>query len=134
MREKFKSINKYDDKKKENPLSTFWEWKGCSFEQTWIPFAQRCFVQNLVEIGPVVLNKIFNIFIWTNLNFLHLRMLCAMFGWNWPSGSGEELRFLIYVYVFWLFCNYLPLEKGIVLLLKKLELPFLKFHCIFYIS
>ena len=29
-------------------------------------------------------------FIWTNLNPLYLRMLCAKFGWNWPSGSGEE--------------------------------------------
>ena len=29
-------------------------------------------------------------FIWTNLNPLHPRMLCAKFGWNWPSGSGEE--------------------------------------------
>ena len=28
--------------------------------------------------------------IWTNLNPLHPRMLCAKFGWNWPSGSGEE--------------------------------------------
>ena len=28
--------------------------------------------------------------IWTNLNPLHPRMLCTMFGWNWPSGSGEE--------------------------------------------
>ena len=28
--------------------------------------------------------------IWTNLNLLHPRMLCAKFGWNWPSGSGEE--------------------------------------------
>ena len=28
--------------------------------------------------------------IWTNLNFLHLRLLCAKFGWNWPSGCGEE--------------------------------------------
>ena len=26
-------------------------------------------------------------FVWTNLNFLHPRMLCAKFGWNWPSGS-----------------------------------------------
>ena len=25
-----------------------------------------------------------------NLNPLHPRMLCAKFGWNWPSGSGEE--------------------------------------------
>ena len=30
------------------------------------------------------------LFIWTNLNPLHPRMLCAKFDWNWPSGSGEE--------------------------------------------
>ena len=29
-------------------------------------------------------------FIWTNLNPLYQRMLCAKFGLNWPSGSGEE--------------------------------------------
>ena len=29
-------------------------------------------------------------FILKNLNPLHPRMLCAKFGWNWPSGSGEE--------------------------------------------
>ena len=29
-------------------------------------------------------------FIWTDLNPLHPRMLCAKFGWNWPSGSEEE--------------------------------------------
>ena len=29
-------------------------------------------------------------FIWTNLDPLHQRILCAKFGWNWPSGSGEE--------------------------------------------
>ena len=29
-------------------------------------------------------------FIWTNLNPLHPRMLCAKIGWNWPSGSEEE--------------------------------------------
>ena len=29
-------------------------------------------------------------FIWTNLNPLDPRMLCAKFGWNWHSGSGEE--------------------------------------------
>ena len=28
-------------------------------------------------------------FIWTNLNPHHPRMLCAKFGWNWPSGSGK---------------------------------------------
>ena len=28
-------------------------------------------------------------FILTNLNPLHPGILCAKFGWNWPSGSGE---------------------------------------------
>ena len=27
-----------------------------------------------------------------NLNPLHPRMLCAKFGWNWPSGSREEYK------------------------------------------
>ena len=29
-------------------------------------------------------------FIWRILNPLHPRMHCAKFGWNWPSGSGED--------------------------------------------
>ena len=32
------------------------------------------------------------LFIWTNLNPLHPRMLCAKFGWNWLSGSEEEVE------------------------------------------
>ena len=40
-------------------------WHGSSFEQTWIPFTQRCFVSSLVEIGPVVLEKkIFKFFMY----------------------------------------------------------------------
>ena len=31
--------------------------RGLSFEQTWIPFTQGCFVLSLVEIGSVVLEK-----------------------------------------------------------------------------
>ena len=61
-------------------------------------------------------------FIWTNLNPLHPRMLCAKFGWNWLSGSGEE-DFLILSMFFPYFCNYLPLEKGGALHLNKLESP-----------
>ena len=33
---------------------------------------------------------IYCLFIWTNLNPHHPRMLCANFGWNWPSGSRED--------------------------------------------
>ena len=41
-----------------------------------------------------------------NLNFLHPRMLCAMFGWNWLSGSwGKKI-----VDVFSIFRYYLPLK------------------------
>ena len=67
---------------------------------------QGWFVLSLFEIGPVVLEKkIFKFvnvflqfcnyfplgigcagpFIWTNLNPLHPRMFCAMFGWNLRS-------------------------------------------------
>ena len=65
---------------------------------------------SLVENGPVVLEKkIFEFSLMyfcyfviistlkrgeslhlNNLNPLYLLMLCAKFGWNWSSGSGEE--------------------------------------------
>ena len=66
--------------------------------------------------------RIYWFFIWTNLNPLHPRMLCANFGWNWLSGSGEE-DFFNFVNVFSLFRYYLPLEKGGALHLNKLESP-----------
>ena len=37
------------------------KWRDPSFEQTWIPTTQQCFVQSLVEIGPVVLEKAKNV-------------------------------------------------------------------------
>ena len=43
-------------------------------------------------------------FMWTNLNSLHPRMLCAQFGWNWPKGSWEE-EFLNFFNVFSIFRN-----------------------------
>ena len=46
-------------------------------------------------------------------------MLCAKFNLNWTSGSGED--FLNFIYVFSIFCNYLPLEKDVTLHLNKLE-------------
>ena len=49
-------------------------------------------------------------FIWTNLNLLHPRMLCAKFGWNWLSGSGEE-DFLISSMYFHYFVIISPQKK-----------------------
>ena len=55
----FKSTNTYDyvitliKRIKKKTLLTSWESIGSSFEQTWIPFTQGCFVPSFVEIGPV---------------------------------------------------------------------------------
>ena len=38
-------------------LSSLGKGRGPSFEQTWISFTQGCFVPSLVEIGPVLLEK-----------------------------------------------------------------------------
>ena len=32
-------------------------------------------------------------FIWTILNILNAKMLCASFGWSWPSGSEKIFKF-----------------------------------------
>ena len=74
-------------------------------------FTQRYFVPGLVEIGPVVLEKICKVFqcIFTILYYLlsesgvvlpltklefplpkDSKMLCGKFGWNWSCASGEE--------------------------------------------
>ena len=60
-------------------------------------------------------------FIWTNLNPLHPRMLCAKFGWNWPSGFWRRGLFFNSVNVFSLFRNYLPLGKDKALHFNKPE-------------
>ena len=62
-----------------------WDWLSGSGEEDFlvssIYFRYFVFISPWKRAGP---------FIWTNLNSLHPRMLCAKFGWNWPSGSGEE--------------------------------------------
>ena len=55
LRKQFKSL--YHNVDSENKEKTLWEFIGSSFEQTWISFTQGCFVQSLVEIGPVVLEE-----------------------------------------------------------------------------
>ena len=42
-----------------------WKRGGPSFEQTWIPFTLGCFLPNLVEIGPVSLEKIHLLIGWS---------------------------------------------------------------------
>ena len=87
-------------------IISHWKRAGSSFEQTWIP--SKCVI-SLVKIGDMVLVEIFLIvsiyfhyffitspwkkvwpFIWSILNPLHPRKLCAKFNWNWASGFGED--------------------------------------------
>ena len=62
-----------------------WNWLSASGEDDFLILSMyfHCslIISTWKRMGP---------FIWTNLNPLHPRILCAKFGWNWPSGSGEE--------------------------------------------
>ena len=62
-----------------------WNWLSGSWEEEFLIssmyFRYVLIIYSWKQAGP---------FIWTNLNPLHPRILCAKFGWNWPSGSGEE--------------------------------------------
>ena len=118
-----------------------WERAGPSFEQTWILFSTGSFVPCLVETGSVLVQKkilnsvnLFLLFlkylplgmgralIWTNLNPLHPRKGCVKIVWKLVQWFLRR-RFLNYMYinVFLLFRNYLPLERGRALHLNKLE-------------
>ena len=62
LRNQFKSTHDYIIsliKRRKYPLFSLWKLKGycSSFDQTWIPFTQGCFVPSLIEIGPVILEK-----------------------------------------------------------------------------
>ena len=98
LRKQFKSINTYD------------------YIINWLKGRKKPIINFII---------IYCFSIWRNLNPPHQRMLCAKIGLNWLNGYGEE-DFLIFVNVFSLFCNYLPLEKGRDLYLNKLESPSLK--------
>ena len=61
LRGQFNSINTYDyiitliKRRKKNII--YLMRIVISFEETWIPLTLGCYVQRLVEIGPVVLKK-----------------------------------------------------------------------------
>ena len=130
-------------------IITLWELNGSSFDQTWIPYTQRCFVPNLVEIGPAVLEKkilnFVNVF-WNSLfrNYLPLEKGKALDLNKLESSSPKDAlcqvwlklaqrfwrnRFLNFVNVFLLFRNYLPLEKGGPFICTKLNPHHPRMHC-----
>ena len=145
LRNQFKSKNTFA-KSYDYIITLNWRGKTRSlslFVKPWVSFIKWCFVPSFVDIGSVVLEKIFKFrqwifaisllsplgkglgplfvknlnnwrkflnfvnvfslfrkyfplenewpFIWTNLFPLYTRMLWAKFGYNWPSGSWEEV-------------------------------------------
>ena len=97
-------------KRRKKSLFTWLELNGSSFESTWIPLTPRMlvakfgwnwpsgsgeenfFISSMYFCYFLIIStwKRTGPFIWTNLNPIHQRMLCAKFGWNWPRGSGED--------------------------------------------
>ena len=143
LRKQFKSIIITLIKRRKKKLLILWEFIFSSFEETWIPFIQGCFVLRLIEISSVVLEKrIFIIssmyfryfviisawkrvgpFIWTNLHPLHpLECFVPSLVEIGPQWFLRR-RFFNFVNVFSLIRNYLPLEKGGALHLNKLKSP-----------
>ena len=102
---------------------------GPSFVQTRIPFTQGCFVPSLVKLAQWFWRRIFLEissmyfpyfviispwkwgwpFIWTNLSLLYpsfVPRLVELARWFWRG------RFLNFINVFSLYCDYFPMEMG----------------------
>ena len=127
LRNQFKSINTLHQTNgyiitlirsgKKNVIS-FLRIECSIFVNPWVPFTH--FLPSLVEIGLVVLKKktlnfisVFSLFLydlplgkgsapsfeqfWIPFT-LYPGMLCAKFGWNWLSGSGEEIFLILSIY------------------------------------
>ena len=94
-----------------------WNWPSGSGEEEFL--ISSMYFRYFVIISPW---KRAGPFIWTNLNPLHPRMLCAKFGWNWPSGSGEE-DFLISSMYFRYFVIISPWKRSGPIIRTKLNQP-----------
>ena len=115
----------------------FWELNWPFIAKTWVLFTLGCFVPSLIEIEPVVLEKIFKFrqYVFTilllspfwkedwNSNSLHPRMHWSRFGWNCPMFLKKMNFKVVNQYMYLLFSYYLPFKKSVVLHLNKVEFP-----------
>ena len=100
-----------------------WNWLSGSGEEDFL--ISSVYFHYFIIISPW---KRAGPFIWTNLNPLHLRMLCAKFGWNWPNGSGEE-DFLILSMYFHYFIIISPWKRAGPFTWKKFNPLHLRMLC-----
>ena len=128
-------------KRWKTPLLSLRELNVSSFQQTWILFTQGCFVPSLVEIGQVVLERIFKfrqcIFAISQLSPLVKGRVPSLNKFESPSSEDAfcqvwlklaqwfwRRRFFNFVNVCWIFRNYLPLVKGLGPSFEQTWMPF----------
>ena len=114
---KFQPINRFAQsytitlikRERKNPLHPFWEINGPLFCLKLSPLYPRMLCAKFRRNWPsgsedlkVSSNMYFRYFVimspwgrtcpfvWTNLNSIHLRMVCAKFCWNWTSGFRDS--------------------------------------------
>ena len=69
-----------------------------ALSQVWLKLAQwfwrRRFLKVVNSFFPPIISPLGKAwsFIWINWNPLHPGILCAKFGWDWSSGSGEKTK------------------------------------------
>ena len=90
-----------------------WKRTGFFIRTNLNPLHPSMLCASFVEIGPVVLEKTFNFRQCIFVNDL-CKVWLKLAQWFWRRRSIQ------FVNVFWLFPNYLPLEKGRTLYLNKL--------------
>ena len=79
-------------------------------------------VVNVFLLYPLIISPLDGMwpFVWSNLNLLYQRMLCAKFNLNWSSNWWRFLK-LVNVFSLCRYFYYLPLEKSMAFHLLKLE-------------
>ena len=88
-----------------------WFWRKL-FLNIWIEIYYFAIISPWMKLWP---------YIWTKLNPFYPRMLCAMFSWNLPSGSGDLRKSFKILNRNLLFRYYLPSKKDVALHLNKLK-------------
>jgi hypothetical protein len=64
-----------------------WIWPAGSEEEDFLKFSMYFYSFAIISPWRGAIQ-----FLWTNLNPLHSRMICAKSGYNWSSDSGEEVE------------------------------------------
>ena len=124
-------------KRRKKPLLTLWQFIGFSFEQTWIPFIQECFVPSWLKLAQWFWRRGLNEI--SSMYFRYFIMISPWKGWDpsfeqtWiPFTQGcfvpslvefGKRRFLNFINLFSLFLIMSPWKRTGPFFWTKLESP-----------